>query len=173
MIYQQRMEKMHKLSPRWRGPYKVIKIPNSFQVVYKDQKKEKITHISNCKKFHKKFARVEEQQQPPGDKIPKQKKRVNQMNHQNTSSSRRKMTLCCFEVSVRGKTHAFDGTDRFLHWLQGEEDTSANLCVRGVAARGATGSQEVTDFFCQELRLPKLPRRWQKRTLIFRAGSSL
>ena len=26
-------------------------------------------------------------------------------------------------------------------------------------------SQEVTDFFCHELRLPKLPGRWQKRTL--------
>ena len=58
------MEKIHKLSPRWRGPYKVVKIPNSFQVVYEDQRREKITHISNCKKFHEKLVRVGEEAPP-------------------------------------------------------------------------------------------------------------
>ena len=120
---------MHKLSPPWQELYKVIKIPNSFQVVYEDQETEKITHTSNCKKFHEKLARVEEEAPPPGDAIHKQKKRVNQMHHQNKSSSRRRMTLFHFEDRVGGKTHAFDGPDRFLHWLQGEEDTSANICV--------------------------------------------
>ena len=37
LTYRQQMEKKtHKLSPRWRGPCKVVKIPNSFQVVYED-----------------------------------------------------------------------------------------------------------------------------------------
>ena len=101
----------------------------------------------------------------PGDAIPKQKKLVNQMNCQNVPSSRRKMTLFRFEVRVGGITHAFGGPDHFLLWLQGEEDTSTDIWARGVPARGGTGSQEVADFFCQELRLAKLPGRWQKRTL--------
>ena len=86
------------------------------------------------------------------------------MNCQNMPSSRCKMTLCCFEVCVGGMTHAF-GPDCFLHWLQGEEDTSAVICIRGVPVRGGAGSEEVTDFFCQELRLAEPPGRWQKRTL--------
>ena len=41
LIYQQQMEKTHKLSPRWRGPFKVTKIINSFQVTYEDQGRKK------------------------------------------------------------------------------------------------------------------------------------
>ena len=129
LIYQQRMEKMHKLSPRWRGPYKVVIIPNSFQVVYEDQGREKITHVSNCKKFHKRLVGVGDEAPPPGDSIPKQKKWVNLMNCQNVPSSRRKMTLWHFKVRVWGMIHAFDGPDRFLLWLQKEEDTSADICM--------------------------------------------
>ena len=68
------------------------------------------------------------------------------------------MTLCHFEVCVGGMTHAFDDPDRFLLWLQGEDYTSADICTRGVPVSGGVGSQEVTDFFCQELRLAKLAR---------------
>ena len=50
LIHQQPMERTHKLSPKWRGPYKVNKIPNSFQVQYEDEGREKITHVRNCKK---------------------------------------------------------------------------------------------------------------------------
>ena len=165
LIYQQQMEKTHKLSPRWRGQFKIIKTPNSFQVVYDDQEKEKITHVSNCKKFQERLVGVGDEAPPPGDAIPKQKKPVNQMNSQNVPSSGNKMTLCHFEVRVRGMTHAFDGPSRFLLWLQGEEDTSANICVQGVRARGEAGSQEVTDFFFKDLRMAPLPGRWQRRTL--------
>ena len=82
---------MHKLSPHWRGPHKVVKIPDSFQVVYDDQGREKIPHVdlSNCKKFHKRL-------------VGGEMKWVNQMNCQNAPSSRRKMTLCRFEVCVGG-----------------------------------------------------------------------
>ena len=45
------MERTHKLSPKWRGPFKVNKIPNPFQVQYEDEGREKITHVRNCKKF--------------------------------------------------------------------------------------------------------------------------
>ena len=133
-------------------------------MVYEDQGTEKVTYISNCKKFHEKLVGVEEETPPPGDAIPKQKKQVNLMNCQKVLSSRRKMTLYRFEVHVGGMTHAFDGPDRFLLWLQGEEDASADICAQEDPARGGMGSQEVTDF-CQELSLPKLPGRWQKRTL--------
>ena len=33
LIYQQQMEKTHKLSPCWREPFEVTKIINSFQVI--------------------------------------------------------------------------------------------------------------------------------------------
>ena len=70
-----------------------------------------------------------------------------------------------FQVRVRDRTHSFREPGHFLQWLQGEEETSADVCVRGVPARGGAGSQEVTDFIFKELRLAKLPGRWQKRAL--------
>ena len=51
LIHQQPMERTHKLFPKWRGPFKVNKIPNPFQVQYEDEGREKITHVRNCKKF--------------------------------------------------------------------------------------------------------------------------
>ena len=33
LIYQQQMEKTHKLSLLWRGPFSIVKIRNSFQVI--------------------------------------------------------------------------------------------------------------------------------------------
>ena len=51
LVNQQPMERTHKLSPRWRGPYEVTKVPNPFQVQYQDGEKQKITHVRNCKKF--------------------------------------------------------------------------------------------------------------------------
>ena len=67
LIYQQQMEKTHKLSPRWRGPFSIVKIPNSFQVIYLDEGREKITHISNCKKFQEKIVSAGKEAPPPGD----------------------------------------------------------------------------------------------------------
>ena len=51
LTHQQPMERARKLSPKWRGPFKVTKIPNSFQVHYADEGREKATHVHNCKKF--------------------------------------------------------------------------------------------------------------------------
>ena len=99
-----------------------------------------MTHVSNCKKFHESLVGVGDEAPPPGDAIPKQKKQVSQMNCQNAPRSQHMMTLCCFEVRVGGMTHAFDGPDWFLLWLQGEEDTSADIFVREVPARGGTES---------------------------------
>ena len=36
LIFQQPMERDHKLSPKWRGPFPIIKIENPFQVCYDD-----------------------------------------------------------------------------------------------------------------------------------------
>ena len=52
LIHQQPMERMHKRSPKWQGPFKDKKIPNPFLVHYEDEGREKITHVRNCKKFH-------------------------------------------------------------------------------------------------------------------------
>ena len=86
------------------------------------------------------------------------------MNCQKPSSNRSKMSLS-LSRSALGTGHSFCEPDHFLQWLQGEEETSADVCVRGVPARGGTGSQEVTDFVFKELRMAKLPGRWQKRDL--------
>ena len=51
LIFQQQMERDHKLSPKWRGPFPIIKIENPFQVCYDDQGREKIAHVRHCKKF--------------------------------------------------------------------------------------------------------------------------
>ena len=79
LIYQQQMEKTHKLSPRWRGPFSIIKIPNSFQVIYLDEGREKITHISHCKRFQEKIVIAGKEALPTDDVIPKQKNSINRM----------------------------------------------------------------------------------------------
>ena len=57
------------------------------------------------------------------------------------------MVLTVFSFGCRGRGY-------LLQHLR-----ARSLCKRG------NGSQEVTDFFSQELRLPKLTGKWQKRTL--------
>ena len=42
LIFQQPMGRDHKLSPKWRGPFSIIKIENPFQVCYDDRGREKI-----------------------------------------------------------------------------------------------------------------------------------
>ena len=51
LIFQQPMERDHKLSTRWRGPFPIVKIENPFQVCYDDRGREKIAHVRHCKKF--------------------------------------------------------------------------------------------------------------------------
>ena len=165
LIYQQQMDKTHKLSLRWRGPFKITKIINSFQITYDEQGRKKITHISNCKRFYDWLVGVGAEIPPPGGEMLKAKRRVFRQNCQRPSSSRYKMSLCHFEVRVRDMTHDFHDTVHILQWLQGEEEASTVVCVQGVPVQGGTGSQDVTDFFYKELRLVRLPGRLQKRAL--------
>ena len=51
LIFQQPMERDHKLSLKWRGPFPIARIENPFQVHYEDRGREKITHVKHCKKF--------------------------------------------------------------------------------------------------------------------------
>ena len=51
LIFQQPMERDHKLPPKWRGPLPIIKIENPFQVCYDDRGREKIAHVRHCKEF--------------------------------------------------------------------------------------------------------------------------
>ena len=41
LIFQQPMERDHKLSPKWRGLFPIIRIENPFQVHYEDKRKRK------------------------------------------------------------------------------------------------------------------------------------
>ena len=45
------MERDHKLSSKWRGPFPIVKIEIPFQVHYEDRGREKIAHVRHCKKF--------------------------------------------------------------------------------------------------------------------------
>ena len=51
LIFQQPRERDHKLSPKWRGPFPIVKMENPFQVCYDDRGREKIAHVCYCKKF--------------------------------------------------------------------------------------------------------------------------
>ena len=42
-------ERASKLSPRWKGPYRVCRIPNDYQVVYADGELERTTHVNHAK----------------------------------------------------------------------------------------------------------------------------
>ena len=46
------MERDHKLSPKWRGPFPLLGFENPFQVHYKDRGKEKIAHVRHPKRFN-------------------------------------------------------------------------------------------------------------------------
>ena len=42
-------ERTSKLAPRWKGPYRVCRIPNDYQVVYEDGELERTIHINHAK----------------------------------------------------------------------------------------------------------------------------
>ena len=44
-------EREHKLSPHWKGPYKITKVINEFQVQYNENGRLRIANIIFCKKF--------------------------------------------------------------------------------------------------------------------------
>ena len=41
-------ERASKLSPRWKGPYRVCRIPNDYQVVHEDGELERVIHINHA-----------------------------------------------------------------------------------------------------------------------------
>ena len=42
-------EQTSKLAPRWKGPYRVCRIPNEYQIVYEDRGFERTIHINHAK----------------------------------------------------------------------------------------------------------------------------
>ena len=42
-------ERTSKLVPRWKGPFRINRVPNSFQIVYKDDGIERTVHINHVK----------------------------------------------------------------------------------------------------------------------------
>ena len=42
-------ERTSKLAPRWKGPYRICRIPNEYQVVYEDGELERTIHINHAK----------------------------------------------------------------------------------------------------------------------------
>ena len=135
LIHQQQMEKTHKLSPRWRGRFSIIKIPNFFQVIYLGEGREKVTHIRHCKKFREKVIPAKDEAPPIDDVLQKQKERVHHTRGHKLSSCCPRMTLCRFEVCFEGETYSFDDPGRFLLWLQDRGDVSKEDVFRqGVLA---------------------------------------
>ena len=162
LIYQQQMEKTHKLSPCWRGPFSIVKIPNTFQVIYFDKGREQATHIRHCKKFQEKIVPTKKEAPPTADVTHEQKRRISQMEGHKPPSCCPRMTLCRFKVRFEGETYSFDDPGHFFLWLQDRGDVSKeDVFLRGVLARGEEGSPEVTTFFRKELRLAPTLERWQ------------
>ena len=42
-------ERAFKLSPRWKGPFRVCQIPNDYQIVYEDGEVRQMIHINHGK----------------------------------------------------------------------------------------------------------------------------
>ena len=144
----------------------MVKIPNSFQVIYLDKGREKVTHIRHCKKFQEKIVPTKKEAPPTADVTHEQKTRISQMEGHRPPSCCPRMTLCRFEVHFEGETYSFDDPGHFLLWLQDRGDVSEeDVFLRGVLARGEEGSPEVTTFFRKELRLAPTLVHWQRRTL--------
>ena len=66
-------ERTSKLAPRWKGPYRVCRIPNEYQVVYEDSEVERTIHVNHAKpakfiapEFPKPVPPIEEPRPPLG-----------------------------------------------------------------------------------------------------------
>ena len=51
LVLAQYADREHKLSPHWKGPFRVCRIPNRYQVEYKEGGKSKLSNILYCKRF--------------------------------------------------------------------------------------------------------------------------
>ena len=49
------MDRDHKFSPKWKGPFKVVKIVNRFQVEYEEEGMRKKSNVRYCKKYHEEY----------------------------------------------------------------------------------------------------------------------
>ena len=120
LIHQQPMERMHKLSPKWQGPFKVNKIPNPFQVQYEDEGREKVTHVSNCKKFR---VATSDGNKPPiiakGCRIDAQ--------CQCQVRRPRRMTCHIIDVLGEGSKWTFQDPAHFCKWLRERETNYGDI----------------------------------------------
>ena len=55
MVAQQAVDRDHKFSPKWKGPFKVTKIVNMFQVEYEEEGTRKKSNIRYCKKYREEY----------------------------------------------------------------------------------------------------------------------
>ena len=154
------MERTHKLSPKWRGPFKVTKIPHPFQVHYADEGREKVTHVRNCKRFREpansgnpsSIVATECQLSDPGQcRVRRQ----------------RKMSRHIIDVLAKGFKWTFHDPDHFPKWLREREVNAGDIYIRGVPGWNHSGSTEVADFLAKELRLPKPLYKWKKRKSVY------
>ena len=100
LIHQQPMERTHKLSHRWRGPYEVTEVIKPFQVQYQDGEKPKITHVRNCKKF---CGRVNN----GNERVPAKEGGLKHAKSQCQVRSQREMTCHIIEVLDTGSKWIF------------------------------------------------------------------
>ena len=144
------------LSPRWRGPYEVIKVPNPFQVQYQDGEKQKITHVRSCKKIRGGVNNGNEQ-------MPAKEGGLKRAESQCQVRRQREMTCHIIDVLDTGSKRTFQNPSHFCKWLGERKEDSDELYIRGVPARGGRGSTEVARFLAKQLRLPSPLHRWKKQ----------
>ena len=156
LVHQQPMERMHKLSPRWRGPYEVTKVINPFQLQYQDEGKQKITHVRNCKKFRCLVNGGNEWVPGMGEGL---------MCVRSQCQVRRQREMTCYVVEVldAGSKWTLNNASHFCKWLWERKGNPADLYVLGVPARGGRGSREVAQCLSKQLWLPNPLHQWQKR----------
>ena len=162
LIYQQVMERDHKLSPKWRGPFIISKIPNPFQVWYIDEGREKVTHISYCKKFwgtEEQFATLHKRRQRRGRKVrhaplseegkmgkpplaPKmQHPRCERANRQDTTMKAARILISCF--GMRAKTVSYGRQLR--SWLR-KVDPNLKVSLRLTPAKATANASWMLRF---------------------------
>ena len=55
LLAQQAVDRDHKFSPKWKGPFKVTRIVNRFQIEYEEEGIKKKSNVRYCKKYHEEY----------------------------------------------------------------------------------------------------------------------
>ena len=92
------------------------------------KEEKKITNIINCKRYYDQLVEVGGETTPPSDVMPEAKKWTVQMNCQKPANNRNKIHSAVSR-SASGTGHCFCKRGHFLQWLQGEEETFADICI--------------------------------------------